>query len=111
MATRKNPDGTISFFTIHPGESGFEFVVSSESGKRGLIIRDGQHEYHYVEAPPKLVDACHVPASRRRPKSCRVPESRPTRSNWNNFCVAGPEFNADLERARANRAQKKTCSR
>lgn len=52
MATRKNPDGTISFFTIDPGESGFEFVVSSESGKRGLIIRDGQHEYHYVEAPP-----------------------------------------------------------
>jgi CubicO group peptidase (beta-lactamase class C family) len=52
MATRKNPDGTISFFTIDPGESGFEFVVSSESGKRVLIIRDGQHEYHYLEAPP-----------------------------------------------------------
>ncbi len=51
VATRKNPDGTISFFTIDPGEAGFEFVVSSESGRRGLITRDGQHEYRYVEAP------------------------------------------------------------
>ena len=41
MATRKNPDGTISFVTIVPGFSGLEFVV----GDKTLTLRDAQHEY------------------------------------------------------------------
>ena len=48
MASRKNPDDTISFITIAPGVSGGEFVVGSGS-KRTLIIRDAQHEYIFEE--------------------------------------------------------------
>jgi CubicO group peptidase (beta-lactamase class C family) len=46
VASRKNPDGTISFITIVPGEMGFEFVEGYGS-KRTLTIRDAQHEYVY----------------------------------------------------------------
>jgi len=49
VASRKNDDGTISFITIDPGTDGFEFVVGERSGKRVLIIRDGQHEYVFHE--------------------------------------------------------------
>jgi len=48
VATRKNPDGTVSFITTAPGISGFEFVVSS-GPKRTLITRDAQHEYLFTE--------------------------------------------------------------
>lgn len=48
VASRKNPDGTISFITTVPGELGFEFVVGSR-GKRTLTIRDAQHEYVFEE--------------------------------------------------------------
>ena len=41
MASRKNPDGTISFITIVPGFNGLEFVA----GDRTLTLRDAQHEY------------------------------------------------------------------
>jgi CubicO group peptidase (beta-lactamase class C family) len=41
MASRKNPDGTISFITIVPGFTGMEFVV----GDKTLTLRDAQHEY------------------------------------------------------------------
>jgi CubicO group peptidase (beta-lactamase class C family) len=44
VASRKNPDGTISFLTTAPGISGFEFVVGS-GPKKTLITRDAQHEY------------------------------------------------------------------
>jgi CubicO group peptidase (beta-lactamase class C family) len=44
MASRKNPDGTISFLTTAPGIEGFEFVVGSGE-KKTLVIRDAQHEY------------------------------------------------------------------
>src|SRR3989454_704182 len=50
VASRKNDDGTISFITIDPTNQGFEFVVGERSGKRVLIIRDGQHEYIFTEA-------------------------------------------------------------
>jgi len=46
VATRKNPDGSISFITIAPGIVGFEFVVS-DAGKR-LTARDAQHEYVFI---------------------------------------------------------------
>ncbi len=48
VASRKNPDGTISFITTVPGELGFEFVVGS-GGRRTLTIRDAQHEYVFEE--------------------------------------------------------------
>ena len=48
VATRKNPDGTISFITIAPGAAGFEFTVGS-GAKRSLTIRDAQHEYVFEE--------------------------------------------------------------
>ena len=41
MATRKNPDGTVSFVTVVPGFTGLEFVV----GDKTLTLRDAQHEY------------------------------------------------------------------
>jgi CubicO group peptidase (beta-lactamase class C family) len=48
VASRKNPDGTISFITIVPGLIGSEFVVGS-GAKRTLISRDAQHEYVFEE--------------------------------------------------------------
>jgi len=44
MASRKNPDGSVSFLTTAPGIAGFEFVVGA-GPKKTLIIRDAQHEY------------------------------------------------------------------
>lgn len=49
VASRKNDDATISFITIDPGADGFEFVVGKRSGKKVLVIRDGQHEYTFTE--------------------------------------------------------------
>ncbi len=48
VASRRNPDGTVSFITIAPGADGFEFTVGSEP-KRTLTIRDAQHEYVFGE--------------------------------------------------------------
>ena len=47
VASRKNDDITTSFITIDPGADGFEFVVGERSGKKVLVIRDGQHEYTF----------------------------------------------------------------
>jgi CubicO group peptidase (beta-lactamase class C family) len=44
VASRRNPDGTISFITIVPGFNGLEFVV----GDKTLTLRDAQHEYVYT---------------------------------------------------------------
>jgi len=52
-ASRVNDDGTISFITIDPTLAGFEFVVADRDGKRALVVRDGQHEYVFAEAPGK----------------------------------------------------------
>jgi CubicO group peptidase (beta-lactamase class C family) len=50
MASRQNPDGTVSFVTLTPGSLGFEFVVGpAKNGKRRLVIRDAQHEYVFEE--------------------------------------------------------------
>ena len=48
VASRRNPDGTVSFVTTVPGLIGFEFVVGS-GAKRTLIVRDAQHEYVFTE--------------------------------------------------------------
>jgi CubicO group peptidase (beta-lactamase class C family) len=46
MASRRNPDGTVSFITIVPGFTGLEFVA----GDQTLTLRDAQHEYVYTGA-------------------------------------------------------------
>jgi CubicO group peptidase (beta-lactamase class C family) len=48
VASRRNPDGSLSFLTTVPGMEGHEFVVGSGSN-RSLIIRDAQHEYVFQE--------------------------------------------------------------
>jgi CubicO group peptidase (beta-lactamase class C family) len=49
MATRKNEDGSLSFVTIEVGFFGEDFTVGEKAGKRTLTVRDGQHEYVFVE--------------------------------------------------------------
>ncbi len=49
VATKNNVDGTISFVTIDPTVSGFEFVAAMREGKRVLVLRDSQHEYVFSE--------------------------------------------------------------
>ena len=49
VASRSNPDGTVSFLTTIPGFAGLEFVVGSGSDKRTLVFRDAQHEYTFTE--------------------------------------------------------------
>ncbi|PYT21487.1 MAG: serine hydrolase [Acidobacteria bacterium] len=49
VASRKNDDGTVSFITTAPTVTGFDFVVGERSGKRVLVVRDGQHEYVFTE--------------------------------------------------------------
>lgn len=48
MASRRNPDGTISFITIAPGITGIELVVGG-GARRTLVLRDAQHEYVFDE--------------------------------------------------------------
>lgn len=47
VATRHNPDGSLSFITVAPGIDGFEFVVGT-GPKPTLIVRDAQHEYVFA---------------------------------------------------------------
>jgi hypothetical protein len=47
VASRKNPDGSVSFVTIVPGLTGLELVVGS-GAERTLIVRDAQHEYVFT---------------------------------------------------------------
>lgn len=46
VATRKEPDGTITFVTITPGIEGLEFLP--DPAKRTLTTRDAQHEYVFT---------------------------------------------------------------
>ena len=48
VASIKNPDGTISFYTIVPGVEGFAFTVGTADGKPTLTMRDSQHEYVFT---------------------------------------------------------------
>lgn len=48
VATRRHPDGTVSFLTIVPGMTGLEFVPGSAEGKPTLVFRDAQHEYTFT---------------------------------------------------------------
>jgi CubicO group peptidase (beta-lactamase class C family) len=49
VASRHNPDGSVSFVTIAPGITGLEFVVGAADGKRTLMLRDAQHQYAFTE--------------------------------------------------------------
>jgi CubicO group peptidase (beta-lactamase class C family) len=49
VASRHNPDGTVSFLTTAPGVLGFEFVVGS-GPEPSLVVRDAQHEYVFAAA-------------------------------------------------------------
>ncbi|MDI1444337.1 serine hydrolase [Polyangium sp. 6x1] len=49
IASRKNPDGTITFVATAASWSP-EFVASAQAGRRTLKIRDAQHEYVFTES-------------------------------------------------------------
>ncbi|WP_297730321.1 serine hydrolase [uncultured Maricaulis sp.] len=49
LATRANPDGTVSIVSVGPGVIHLEAEVGEEDGARTLTARDSQHVYHYVE--------------------------------------------------------------
>lgn len=51
VASKKNPDGTISFVSTTPGFIGLELVVGAAEGRRTLTTRDAQHEYVFIEVP------------------------------------------------------------
>lgn len=45
----KSENGGVTFVTVSPGESDFEFAVADQDGERRLVIRDAQHEYVFSE--------------------------------------------------------------
>ncbi|MES2044611.1 MAG: serine hydrolase domain-containing protein [Pseudomonadota bacterium] len=50
LATRKNPDGSISLVSIAPGNIGFDGLIGTDAaGNRTLTVRDSQHAYVYTE--------------------------------------------------------------
>jgi CubicO group peptidase (beta-lactamase class C family) len=48
VASRKNPDGSVSFITSAPG-FWRELVVGAAGGRRTLLTREDQHEYVFTE--------------------------------------------------------------
>ncbi len=50
VASKANPDGTVSMMTIAPGMSDLEFVVGRQGDKRTLTIHDAQHVYVLIES-------------------------------------------------------------
>lgn len=51
VATRRNPDGSMSIISAGAGAIGVEALVGTKDGKRTLTVRDSQHEYVYSEVP------------------------------------------------------------
>lgn len=51
VASRRDPDGTLTFVTVSPGANGFELVAGAPGGPRALHLRDAQHAYTFVEVP------------------------------------------------------------
>jgi CubicO group peptidase (beta-lactamase class C family) len=47
VASRHNPDGSVSFLTIAPGVTGFELVVGAGEPQT-LVLRDAQHSYTFT---------------------------------------------------------------
>src|SRR3546814_12863573 len=60
IATRANPDGSVSIVSVGPGNSGVEALVGTADGKRTLTINHGQpHQYFSVEGQ-KEGDKCII---------------------------------------------------
>lgn len=49
VGSKQNPDGTINFVTLLPGLDDIGLTVGAKDGKKTLVLRDGQHEYAFVE--------------------------------------------------------------
>ena len=49
IATRANPDGSMSIVSAGPGGISMDALVGEADGARTLTIRDSQHEYLYTE--------------------------------------------------------------
>jgi CubicO group peptidase (beta-lactamase class C family) len=49
VASRRNPDGSVSFLTTATGIDGLEFVERKTATARTLVFRDAQHEYAFTE--------------------------------------------------------------
>ncbi|MEG3144273.1 serine hydrolase domain-containing protein [Sphingomonas sp. RT2P30] len=50
LATRKNPDGSVSLVSIAPGSIAFDGLIGTDAaGKRMITVRDSQHAYVYTE--------------------------------------------------------------
>lgn len=49
IASKRNPDGSVSVVTIAPGIEGLELVVGGSGAARTLTLRDSQHEYVFTE--------------------------------------------------------------
>jgi CubicO group peptidase (beta-lactamase class C family) len=49
VATRREPDGSVTFVTTSPGMEGFALVAGGSGEKRTLTVRDAQHEYVFAE--------------------------------------------------------------
>ncbi len=48
VASRREPDGSITFVTIAPGIEGLEFIPGAAGDKKTLTTRDAQHEYVFT---------------------------------------------------------------
>jgi CubicO group peptidase (beta-lactamase class C family) len=55
VASRRDPDGTVSFITIDPLTQGFSFIAGRQDGIAVLTIRDGQHKYTYRARPYEIL--------------------------------------------------------
>jgi hypothetical protein len=50
VASRRNPDGSVSFRAVDAGICGFGLeLVVDDGAKRTLKLREGQHEYTFTE--------------------------------------------------------------
>ncbi len=50
VATRRNPDGSVSLVSIGPGAIGLDALVGTDAGgHRTLTVQDSQHQYIYAE--------------------------------------------------------------
>jgi CubicO group peptidase (beta-lactamase class C family) len=49
LASRKNPDGSMSIVTMTPGFMGQDALVTTRDGKPAIVLDDGQHEYVWLK--------------------------------------------------------------
>ncbi|MEO5867894.1 MAG: serine hydrolase domain-containing protein [Sphingomonas sp.] len=49
VASRRGSDGSASLVLLVPPGIGYDFIVGDKAGQRTLTLRDGQHQYVYIE--------------------------------------------------------------